>query len=77
MSQTILVSLIPCTCNIYYNHVVISNSIYSVQLYMYIPLEIQETLLCTTTGEKLTDDEVDTLLSGLEDGQGQVAYEGN
>ena len=28
------------------------------------------------TGEKLTDDEVDTLLSGVEDSQGQVNYEG-
>ena len=27
-------------------------------------------------GEKLTDDEVDTLLSGVEDSQGQVNYEG-
>lgn len=30
--------------------------------------------LCT--GEKLTDDEVDVLLSGVEDSQGQVLYEG-
>lgn len=29
----------------------------------------------TSLGEKLTDDEVDTLLSGLEDAQGQVNYE--
>ena len=28
------------------------------------------------TGEKLTDDEVDALLSGVEDSQGQVNYEG-
>ncbi len=28
------------------------------------------------TGEKLTDDEVDVLLSGVEDSQGQVLYEG-
>ena len=27
-------------------------------------------------GEKLTDEEVDTLLQGIEDGQGQVNYEG-
>lgn len=27
-------------------------------------------------GEKLTDEEVDTLLAGLEDAQGQVNYEG-
>ena len=27
-------------------------------------------------GEKLTEDEVDVLLSGVEDGQGQVNYEG-
>ena len=29
-----------------------------------------------TPGEKLTDDEVDVLLSGVEDSQGQVQYEG-
>ena len=29
----------------------------------------------TSLGERLTDEEVDTLLSGLEDGQGQVNYE--
>ena len=29
----------------------------------------------TSLGEKLTDDEVDTLLSGVEDSQGQVNYE--
>lgn len=28
------------------------------------------------TGEKLTDEEVDTLLQGVEDNQGQVNYEG-
>jgi len=28
------------------------------------------------SGEKLTDDEVDSLLQGIEDGQGQVNYEG-
>jgi len=28
------------------------------------------------TGEKLTDDEVDSLLQGIEDSQGQVNYEG-
>lgn len=27
-------------------------------------------------GEKMTDEEVDTLLSGVEDNQGQVNYEG-
>ena len=27
-------------------------------------------------GEKLTDDEVDALLTGIEDSQGQVNYEG-
>lgn len=27
-------------------------------------------------GEKLTDDEVDALLQGVEDSQGQVNYEG-
>lgn len=31
-------------------------------------------LVCT--GEKLTDDEVDALLAGIEDSQGQVNYEG-
>ena len=35
---------------------------------------------CTSTlswvGEKLSDDEVDALLSGIEDSQGQVNYEG-
>ena len=37
------------------------------------------TFLCSAihVGEKLTDDEVDTLLTGVEDGQGQVSYEGN
>ncbi|XP_003390482.1 PREDICTED: myosin-2 essential light chain-like isoform X1 [Amphimedon queenslandica] len=29
----------------------------------------------TSLGEKLTDEEVDTLLQGIEDGQGQVNYE--
>lgn len=29
----------------------------------------------TSLGEKLTDDEVDLLLQGIEDGQGQVNYE--
>jgi myosin light chain 6 len=29
----------------------------------------------TSLGEKLTDDEVDALLTGLEDSQGQVNYE--
>ena len=28
-------------------------------------------------GEKLSDEEVDALLSGVEDNQGQVNYEGN
>ena len=28
------------------------------------------------SGEKLTDDEVDSLLQGIEDSQGQVNYEG-
>lgn len=28
------------------------------------------------SGEKLTDEEVDSLLQGIEDGQGQVNYEG-
>lgn len=28
------------------------------------------------SGEKLTDDEVDSLLQGVEDNQGQVNYEG-
>ena len=28
------------------------------------------------SGEKMTDEEVDTLLSGVEDNQGQVNYEG-
>ena len=27
-------------------------------------------------GEKMTDDEVDALLNGIEDSQGQVNYEG-
>ena len=30
-----------------------------------------------SSGEKLTDDEVDGLLSGIEDSQGQVNYEGD
>ena len=34
------------------------------------------TLYVIISGEKLTDDEVDTLLSGVEDSQGQVNYEG-
>ena len=33
-------------------------------------------ILCISTGEKLTDDEVDALLTGIEDSQGQVNYEG-
>ena len=33
-------------------------------------------LLCIFKGEKLTDDEVDALLTGIEDSQGQVNYEG-
>ena len=33
-------------------------------------------LLLPVVGEKLTDEEVDTLLTGLEDAQGQVNYEG-
>ena len=32
--------------------------------------------LLSKIGEKLTDEEVDTLLQGIEDGQGQVNYEG-
>lgn len=31
---------------------------------------------CHVLGEKLTDDEVDGLLQGVEDSQGQVNYEG-
>ena len=34
------------------------------------------TISCSRSGEKLTDDEVDALLTGVEDGQGQVNYEG-
>lgn len=33
-------------------------------------------LLIFFSGEKMTDEEVDTLLSGVEDNQGQVNYEG-
>ena len=32
---------------------------------------------CVHTGEKMTDEEVDSLLAGAEDNQGQVNYEGN
>ena len=32
--------------------------------------------MCAYSGEKLTDEEVDALLSGIEDSQGQVNYEG-
>lgn len=31
---------------------------------------------CNTVGEKLSDEEVDALLVGVEDSQGQVNYEG-
>lgn len=33
-------------------------------------------VLSVDVGEKLTDDEVDALLTGVEDSQGQVNYEG-
>ena len=33
-------------------------------------------MLSVNVGEKLTDDEVDALLTGVEDSQGQVNYEG-
>ena len=33
-------------------------------------------VLCYVSGEKLSDDEVDALLQGVEDSQGQVNYEG-
>ena len=33
-------------------------------------------MLSVGAGEKLTDDEVDALLTGVEDSQGQVNYEG-
>lgn len=33
--------------------------------------------LLTQLGERLTEKEVDVLLSGMEDGQGQVPYEGS
>ena len=45
-----------------------------------VPISLQLTQLAyshvSRAGEKMTDDEVDALLSGIEDSQGQVNYEG-
>lgn len=42
---------------------------------MHVAFVQSPSLVCV--GEKMTDDEVDALLSGIEDSQGQVNYEGS
>ena len=45
-------------------------------MYKYIMRLNNDSVLSVDVGEKLTDDEVDALLTGVEDSQGQVNYEG-
>lgn len=46
------------------------------ELNMPVVLQLTVQILVIIVGEKLTDDEVDALLAGLDDGQGQINYEG-
>ena len=49
---------------------------YEVELYQLLWALSIDSGLSVGAGEKLTDDEVDALLTGVEDSQGQVNYEG-
>ena len=64
-------------CSMFVTSKIFTSKSFHLNFYCYIILSL--TIVSPyihRTGEKLTDEEVDTLLTGIEDSQGQVNYEG-